>query len=445
MILSVFSLLLWIILNDKVCAGSCFFCSGSDNERRFKVKIEWNKKYTTIAVYACAVAAITVLFVFLGINIKIVGDSLNGFIKLLNPLIIGFIIAYLLNPLMCSCERGLARVTDRKKPHPNIKRVLALITTYIIYSVIIALIMALVIPQVAASYNDLMGKMNYYMSTLESFIKKLPVTFPFIDIDKLLTYLNGWVSNSYMLIQNVTPYITGFFATLVDQLKNAFFGIVISVYFLFSKEKLTAQFKKLMYAFLPQKSGDSVISFLNFTDDTFGGFIIGKLLDSLIIGVLTFIVLALLDMPYYQLISVIIGVTNIIPLFGIFIGAIPGAFIIFISDPLKALWFIIIIIIIQQIDGNIIGPKILGETTGLSSLGVIVAITVMSGLLGVAGMLIGIPLFALLYIGFKRILNRRIEKMNASAAGDNMAADKDNNGTDDHNPDETDKSGGKPK
>lgn len=419
--------------------------SDSDNERRLNVKIEWNKKYTTIAVYACAVAAITVLFVFLGINIKSVGDSLSGFIKLLNPLIIGFIIAYLFNPLMCSCERGLARVTDRKKPHPHIKRLLALITTYIIYSVIITLIMALVIPQVAASYNDLMGKMTYYTSSLESFIKKLTVTFPFIDIDKLLTYLNGWISNSYTLIQNVTPYITGFFAALVDQLKNAFFGIVISVYFLFSKEKLTAQLKKLMYAFLPQKSGDSVISFLNFTDDTFGGFIIGKLLDSLIIGVLTFIVLAIFDMPYYQLISVIIGVTNIIPFFGMFIGAIPGAFIIFIADPLKALWFIIIIIVIQQIDGNIIGPKILGETTGLSSLGVIVAITVMSGLLGVAGMFIGVPLFALLYIGFKRILNRRIEKINASAAGDNMAADKDNNGTDVKNPDETDKSGGKPK
>jgi predicted PurR-regulated permease PerM len=420
--------------------------SGSDNERRFNVKIEWNKKYTTIAVYACAVMAITVLFVFLGINIKSVGDYLNGFIKLLNPLIIGFIIAYLLNPLMQSCEHGLARVTDRKKPHPLIRRILALITTYIVYTVIIALIMALVIPQVAASYNDLMGKMTYYTSSLESFIKKLTIAFPFIDMDKLLTYLNGWVSNSYTLIQNVTPYITGFFAALVDQLKNAFFGIVISVYFLFSKEKLAAQSKKLMYAFLPQKSGDSVISFLNFTDDTFGGFIIGKLLDSLIIGVLTFIVLALLDMPYYQLISVIIGVTNIIPFFGPFIGAIPSAFIIFIADPLKALWFIIVIIVIQQIDGNIIGPKILGETTGLSSLGVIVAITVMSGLLGVAGMFIGVPLFALLYIGFKRLLNHRIEKLNAAAAGvsDNMTDEKDDNGRDDGRQDETLKSGGKP-
>jgi predicted PurR-regulated permease PerM len=375
------------------------------------MNIEWNKKYTTIAVYACAVAAIVVLFVFLGINIKSVGEWFRSIIKLLNPLIIGFIIAYLFNPMMCSCERSLSVITDRKKPHPKVKRILALITTYIVYSVIIALIMSLVIPQVAVSYNDLMGKMPYYTDSLESFMKKMAATFSFIDIDKLLTYLNEWVSDSYLLIQNITPYITAFFGTLVDQLKNAFFGIVISVYFLLSKEKLAAQSKKLMYAFLPRKRGDGVLSFLRFTDDTFGGFIIGKLLDSLIIGVLTFIILAVFNMPYYQLISVIMGVANIIPYFGPFIGAIPGAFIIFIADPVKALWFILIVIILQIIDGNIIAPKILGETTGLSSLGVIVAITVMSGLFGVAGMFIGVPLFALLYIGFKQLLYRRIEKI----------------------------------
>lgn len=182
-----------------------------------------------------------------------------------------------------------------------------------------------------------------------------------------------------------------------------------------------------------RKKGDGVISFLSFTDDTFGGFIIGKLLDSLIIGVLTFIILAIFKMPYYQMISVIIGVTNVIPFFGPFIGAIPAVFIIFIADPIKALWFIVIIIIIQQIDGNIIGPKILGQTTGLSSLGVIIAITVMSGLLGVAGMFIGVPLFALIYIGFERILNRRIAEKKASADRNTVYGDED--------PDET---GGEP-
>ncbi len=395
-----------------------FRFSNKDNERWSDVKVDWNKKYTTIAVYACVVAAITVLCIFLCLNIKNVGVTLSGFMKLLNPLIIGFIIAYLFNPLLTVCERSLFGFIGTKKPHPIIKRVLSLITTYAVFSVIIALIISLVIPQVALSYNDLMSKMTYYMSSVESFIKNVTFTFPFIDIDKLLVYLNEWISDSYTLIQNVTPYITGFFGAFIDQLKNAFLGIVISVYLLFSKEKITAQLKKTMYAFLPKKNGDGILSFLSFTDDTFGGFIIGKLLDSIIIGVLTFIVLAIFKMPYYQMISVIIGVTNVIPFFGPFIGAIPGVFIIFIADPTKALWFIVIIIIIQQIDGNIIGPKILGQTTGLSSLGVIIAITVMSGLLGVAGMFIGVPLFALLYIGFERILNRRIAEKKSSAAGE---------------------------
>lgn len=382
------------------------------------MKIEWNKKYTTIAFYACAVAAVTVLVIFLGINLKSAGAVLKGFFRLLNPLIIGFIIAYLFNPLMKVCEKKLFAFISKKKPHPAAVRILSLITTYTIYSVILGLIMALLIPQVILSYNDLMGKMGYYTASLESFIKKISSALPFIDIGRLLVLLNEWVSDSYTLIQNITPYITAFFAVLIDQLKNAFLGIVISVYFLFSKEKITAQLKKTMYAFLPQKNGDGVVSFLRFTDNTFGGFIMGKLLDSLIIGILTFIVLAIFKMPYYQMISVIIGVTNVIPFFGPFIGAIPALFIIFIADPVKMLWFVVIIIVIQQVDGNIIGPKILGQTTGLSSLGVIVAITVMSGLLGVAGMFIGVPLFALLYMGFDRIISRKIGEKKAAEQDD---------------------------
>ena len=379
------------------------------------MKINWNKKYTVITVYACAVAAVTVLVIFLGINITGVGDLIGRFMKLLNPLFVGFIIAYLLNSLMRFCENVLFSFIGRKKAHPRLKRIFALMTTYIVYAVIITVMVWMVIPQVVSSYNDFMGMMSFNMSSLESFVKKITAAFPFIDIDKLLEYLNEWVSNSYSLIQNVSPYITGFFAAFVDQLKNALLGIVISIYFLFSKEKLRAQLKKLMYAFLPRKSGDSVASFLQFTDNTFGVFITGKLLDSLIVGILTFIVLAICNMPYYQLLSVVIGVTNIVPLFGIYVGAAFCAFILLLINPVKALWFIIIIIIIQQIDGNLIGPKVLGKTTGLSSLGIIVAITVMGGLFGVAGMLFGIPLCAMIYIGFERMLNRRIAKKKAAA------------------------------
>jgi len=374
------------------------------------MKINWNKKYTTIAIYVCIVAAIAVAAFYLTINFKNAGSVIGNIQKILNPLIIGFIIAYLFNPLMCSFEGIISRFTERKKKHPALNRTLSIIITYLVYAVVILLIVWLIIPQVIVSYKDLLTKIEDYIASLESFLRDLSQTFPFIDIEQMLTYIQDILSDSYLLIQSVTPYVTSFFAGLAEHLKNAFLGIVLSVYFLYSKERLCAQIKKTMYAFTDREKGDKLINFIHFTDDTFGGFIIGKLLDSLIIFILTFIVLAIFKMPYYQLVSVIVGVTNIIPFFGPFIGAIPSAFIIFIADPSKALWFIVIIIIIQQLDGNVIGPKILGETTGLSSLGVIIAITVMSGLLGVVGMFIGVPLFALIYALFDKFVTKKIEE-----------------------------------
>ncbi|MDD4773448.1 MAG: AI-2E family transporter [Eubacteriales bacterium] len=366
------------------------------------MKIEWNKKYTAAALYACAVAAAVVLCVFLVINIKSVAAAASGFVKLLNPIIIGFIIAYLFNPVIKLCERRVFAFVRR----PKAVRVLSLTLTYAVFFVMATLFAASVIPQIVISYNDLVSRAG----TISAFGR---AGSSFIDMGRIKGYLSEWISDSY----NITRYITGFFAGLLGQLKNALLGIVLSVYFLHSKERITVQLKKTMYAFLPQKTGDGIVAFLRFTDETFGGFIIGKLLDSLIVGIVTFIVLALFDMPYYQMISVIIGAANIIPFFGPFIGAIPAALIIYIADPSKVIWFIVIIIIIQQIDGNIIAPKILGETTGLGSLGVIVAVTVSGGLLGVAGMFVGVPLFALLYVGFTGLVNRRIAK---KAGGQNI-------------------------
>lgn len=393
------------------------------------MKIDWNRKYTTIAVYVCIVAAITVAVFFIGANLERLGGFISTFQSIMNPLIVGFIIAYLFNPLMKSFERLLSRLTDKKKPRPSLRRTLALICTYIVYAVVLTIIVALIIPQVVESYRDFISKVEGYISSVESFLRELSVKLPFIDVDRLIKYVEDFLSDYYSLVQNITPYLTAFFAGMAEQLKNAFLGIIISVYFLSSKEKLTARLKKLMYAFIDGKKADGIVSFLRFTDDTFGGFIIGKLLDSLIIFILTFITLAIFRIPYYQLISVIVGVTNIIPFFGPFIGAIPSVLIIFVADPAKAFWFIVIILIIQQIDGNIIGPKILGQTTGLSALGVIVAITVMGGLLGVTGMFIGVPLFALLYVLFDRFVTKRIESKENSSQN---ASDEKENSSDEN-------------
>ena len=359
------------------------------------MKIEWNRKYMTVALYACAVAAAVVLCVFLGINIKSVAGAVSGFVKLLNPIIIGFIIAYLFNPLLKICE---SRVFGFLKNGKAV-RVLSLTATYTVFFILVSMVVLPLVPQVAQSYRDLMSK-----------VEIMSAGSGFIDMDRLTGYFGKWVGDSQVLMDNIVRYITGFFAAVLGQLKNTLLGIVLSVYFLYSKERITSQLKKTVYAFLPNETGDAIVAFLRFTDETFGGFIIGKLLDSLIVGIVTFVVLGVFGMPYYQIISVIIGVANIVPFFGPLLGAVPAALIIYLADPSKVMWFIVIIIIIQQIDGNIIAPKILGETTGLGSLGVIVAVTVSGGLLGVAGMFIGVPLFALLYVGFAGIINRRIGK-----------------------------------
>ena len=304
----------------------------------------------------------------------------------------------------------------------RLRRFLSVISAYLVYAVVIGVLISIVIPQVALSYQNFMSQTGQYSRTLERWINTLSVYIPAINVDKVMTYLTDLINNWYQILQNVIPYLSGFFGTLLSQLKNVLLGVVLSFYFLASKDRLIAQCRKIVYAVLPQKRSDGLIDFFRFVDHTFGGFIIGKLLDSLIIGVLTFIVLGICGMPYYQLVSVIVGVTNVIPFFGPFIGAIPSALIIFFVSPTKAFWFVIIIIIIQQLDGNLIGPAVMGQKVGLSSLGVIVAITVMGGLFGFAGMLLGVPLFALIYVWFTRILDRRIEKQKS---GGNVGNDAD--------------------
>ena len=184
---------------------------------------------------------------------------------------------------------------------------------------------------------------------------------------------------------------------IVRMLLNILIGVIVSIYVLKDKEKLAAQSKRLLYSFCSVKKANSVIAVTRLTNDKFGNFITGKIFDSIIIGVLCFIILTIFRIPYTALVSVVVGVTNVIPFFGPFIGAIPSAFLILLAEPIKCLTFVIIIIALQQFDGNILGPKILGSSTGVSSFWVMFSILVGSGLFGFWGMLCGVPVFAVIY------------------------------------------------
>lgn len=394
------------------------------------LKIDWNRKYTTIAVYAVLSAAAVLLILFAFLNFEVFAGWIGQLNRILSPVYFGIILAYLMNPILKMCEKHIFRfkITSRRKK--TLKRVLSMILSYIIIIILLTVFILLIIPQLYLSFLDLASKMNGYIETTLNWINDFLTNSPLIgneinnlddvfnklfevfdlNMTTIAAKLQEIITSSSAVISDYIPKVFGYFSGIANGFLNTILGIIFSIYFLASKEKLVAQCKKLLRSLSSQKAYNSILELANFADKTFGGFITGKLLDSLIIGILCFIVCAFCKMPYALLVSTFVGITNIIPVVGPFIGAIPGTFIIFIVDPRKAFWFIVINIILQQIDGNIIGPKILGQTTGLSALWVLFSITVMGGLWGLPGMLLAVPVFAILYSLLKLAVEKRLVK-----------------------------------
>ena len=398
----------------------CFyFLYGVD----YGMKLEWNKKYTTIAIYACIVFSIAAIILTVCLNFEAVWTKLRAIVSVFNPIFLGIIIAYLCNPLLRLFERRVFTFPQKDPQNRKKKklcRTLSLTCTYLVIFFFVFLFLQLLVPQIATSYNDLISRFSSYISSAIAFVDTLIRDFPLfsgefetvtdlIDVNELMQKVRDFITSSGNLLTDIANYLLTYSVNVVAGAKNVLLALIISVYLLAAKERILAQSKKICSAVLPNKHIKSFFDFAVYSDRTFGGFIVGKLLDSLIIGILSFIVFAIFKMPYYPLIAVIVGVTNVIPFFGPFIGAIPSAFIIFIADPPKTILFIILILLIQQLDGNVIGPKILGESTGLSSLGVIVSITIMSGLFGIAGMFFGVPLFAILCALGKKFIESRLQ------------------------------------
>jgi len=228
-------------------------------------------------------------------------------------------------------------------------------------------------------------------------------------------YLRNWAMND--LLPKSNQYLTSITSGLISIFKvllNIVVGLIVSVYLLFSKETFVGQFKKLTYALFKPKRANIIIETARKSNEIFGGFISGKILDSTIIGIICYIVLLIMKMPYAVLVSVIVGVTNVIPFFGPFIGAVPGFIIIVLANPLQGLYFLIVIFILQQVDGNIIGPAILGDSTGLSAFWVLFSILFFGGFWGIAGMLIGCPLFAVIYTIIKDFVNYCLKRRKLS-------------------------------
>ena len=399
------------------------------------MKIDWNRKYTTIAVYAVITALAIILVAAAVINFPAISSALGKLNSILTPVWYGLIIAYLANPILKFCEKHIFRFKVTTKHQKGTKRALSMILTLLIILMILTILLLLIIPQVYLSVIDLSSKMSGYIQSTTKLINEFTAGIDnffadsvfselfgsdvntisdffnkYVDLEKLSAAFQDMITELTVTIKDHFPQVVGIFSGIASGFLNAVLGICFSLYFLASKEKLIAQLKKLLRSVTSVNAYNSILELCNFTDKTFGSFITGEILDALIVGVLCFVVCAICGVPYAVLIGVIVGVTNIIPVAGPFIGAIPSFLIIFIVDPVKALWFAVIILIIQQLDGNVIKPKILGQTTGLASLWVLFSITVMGGLMGLVGMIIAVPLFSILYSLLKIAVEKRLAK-----------------------------------
>ncbi len=392
------------------------------------MQYRWDKKYLYWGMTAFIVICLSILFNYLlthgGGN---VGELIKKTLSICSPIIDGLVIAFLITPFVNWIENKFFFPYYRKKDRAiseKKKRWIRVISLTIAFIVVLSIIVAFfytIIPQIIYSIDSIINQSSIYKQNIEKWLNdsfaRNPEIREFItdSYEQYSGELSTWVKDNLApKIQDLAKTVSLSFISFLKALWNILIGMIISVYVIFNKEKFSGQFKKLSYGFMGIKTGNAFISNMRMINDKFSGFIIGKLLDSLIIGVLCFAGASILQMPYPILLSIIIGVTNIIPFFGPIIGAIPCALLVFMINPIQTIYFLIFILILQQFDGNILGPKILGVSTGISSFWVIFSITIFGGIWGVPGMIIGVPLFAVIYACIKALLKTKLTKRGLS-------------------------------
>ncbi len=365
--------------------------------------------------------SLSILFFFLIYRFQGFGDAISKLTGILMPFIYGAVIAYLLKPV-CNCVENFLRRLLPEKMGTAANMLAVTISLLFGILVVYALIM-MIVPQLITSVTTL-----YYTArnNLNDFVDWASHQEIIASNQKLLDFIETSYDNLQDTLDNLVrtklvPSMQSLLSgaalgvmSFVTFLKNIVIGLIVSVYLLASRKKFGQQCKMILYSLIKPRWADIILEEILYADKMFGGFINGKILDSAIIGVLCYIACLIFKFPSALLVSVIIGVTNVIPFFGPFIGAIPATLLILIQNPIKALWFVLFVLVLQQVDGNIIGPKILGNTTGLSSFWVLFAILLFGGLWGFVGMIIGVPLFAVIYDVLKKFVFhglRRNEEM----------------------------------
>ncbi len=387
-----------------------------------------NQVYFKLGLTLLCVVLASAVFMVILFNLTGFFKAVSAFFRIISPLLFGVLFAYLMNPIMQFVENGLMhliqrfgkqdKVTDRvwMRSRKKLCHVVGVIVALATLLCVFYLAIALVVPTFISNLSDIVNPdtiVSYY-NRISNWLHQLLSDRPQIEawatekINGLYNQAVKWLSE-LDLTDAITSVITRVYGVVKGTL-NFLLGLVIAVYVLLSKETFLAQAKKVIVALFSEKWANRILDYSRRTNRIFSGFVLGKIIDSMIIGLICYIGMSIIRLPYPMLISVIIGVTNIIPFFGPLIGAIPSAFLILLINPFQCFIFVIFILLLQQFDGNILGPRILGDSVGLSSFWILISITLFSGLFGFPGMILGVPVFAVIYMLCSDFVKSRLEK-----------------------------------
>lgn len=385
------------------------------NKGPSKIRQQFSRGMTYFLVIAACI-----LFYFALFRLEMISTAVAKIFDVLKPILYGLVIAYLLNPIVKQVDRLLIPFLEKyldKKRVAKISRGVGVVAALVFLIAVVMALCNMLIPELYKSIRDLIytlpGQLNDLVEQFNNFqLKGTTISILMKNVLRQGTdTLQNWLKTDLMRqINTIMSNLTVGVINVFSEVMNILIGLIVSVYVLFSKEQFSAQCKKMVYAMLQTDHANMLLHLTKKSNEIFGGFIIGKIIDSAIIGVLCFIGLSFLNMPYTLLVSVIVGVTNVIPFFGPYIGAIPSAVLILLESPKMGIYFVIFILVLQQLDGNVIGPKILGNSTGLSAFWVVFSILLGGGLFGFAGMIMGVPTFAVIYYVVSMITNHQLEK-----------------------------------
>lgn len=390
-----------------------------NNDDKIQINLPLNKK---LLKYTFAIIVMIALVYVVVATPQKIGSFISSAISLLSPFIIGLCFAYVVNLLMMPLEKFwffIWRKVKKQNIIKKLKRPVSLVFSYIIVLGVIFAIVFMIIPALSNTVVSFSEKVPQYLASAEKWYDKVIDFFAHynfelpelkLDTAQVTDFAKNLISNYGGNVLGTTVNIT---ASIVSAVVELVLGIVFSIYVLSKKEVLCRQAKKIVYALLKPRRAKRLVDFTALTNGVFTRFVTGQLTEACIIGVLCFIGMLIFRMPYAAMISVLIGFTALIPMFGSFIGTAIGAFLILLESPIKAVWFVVFIIVLQQLEGNLIYPKVVGKSIGLPGIWVLTAVTIGGRLFGVMGMLFGVPVASIIYVIFKEFINSKSKKSNA--------------------------------